>query len=251
MARARGVIQPPVGVESSGIDVLDRATALLFAFRRDDQPLTLTELANRTGLYKSTALRLVGALCHHRLLMRLEDGRYLLGAATLNLAANYESTHKLGDVLLPLMRRLNEESGESVSFHIRHGNQRICLYRISTKHTLRSEVQQGDVLPLGCGAGGRVLSAFSGEPGEPYDTVRQSFHYMSLGERDTETSGISAPVFAANDRLAGAIGLVGPVSRMDKAAMQRYRPLLLNYAAQATTLLGGNAGPLLIASKEG
>ncbi len=245
MARDRASAQPPVGIEPSGIDVLDRAAALLFAFKRGDAPLTLTEISNRTGLYKSTALRLLGALCHHRLLMRLEDGRFLLGAATLTLAANYESTLNLADVLLPLMRRLGEESGESVSFHVLDGARRVCLYRISSKHALKAEVQPGDVLPLDRGASGRILAAFSGAAGEPYDSVRRTYTYMSIGERDAETAGISAPIFGAVGSLVGAIGLVGPVSRLDEAAMRRLRPQLLNYAAQATRRLGGDAAALL------
>ncbi|EJL92850.1 transcriptional regulator [Herbaspirillum sp. CF444] len=248
MARTRETAQPPLGIEPSGVDVLDRAAAILFAFKRDEVPLTLTEISNRTGLYKSTALRLLGALCHHRLLMRVEDGRYLLGAATLNLAATYESTLDLADVLLPLMRQLNENSGESVSFHVRDGNQRVCLYRISSRHALRAEVQPGDVLPLDRGASGRVLSAFSGADGEPYETVRITLHYMSMGERDAETAGISAPVFGAGGSLVGAIGLVGPVSRLNEAAMHRFRPLLLSYAAQATNQLGGDPKALLAAA---
>lgn len=248
MARAREAVQAPAGIEPSGIDVLDRAAAILFAFKRNETPLTLTEISNRTGLYKSTASRLLAALCHHRLLMRLEDGRYLLGAATLSLASTYESTLNLADVLLPLMRRLGDESGESVSFHVIDGKQRVCLYRISSKHALRAEVQPGDVLPLDRGASGRVLSAFTGVAGEPYDTVRRTLLYISIGERDAETAGISAPVFGASESLVGAIGLVGPVSRLSEAAMQRYRPLLLSYAAQATRQLGGNASPLLAAA---
>lgn len=250
MARSKETTQTPLGIEPSGIDVLDRAASILFAFRRGETPLTLTEISNRTGLYKSTALRLLAALCHHRLLMRLDDGRYLLGAATLNLASTYESTLNLADVLLPLMRKLNEESGESVSFHVRDGDRRACLYRISSRHALRAEVQPGDSLPLERGASGRVLLAFSGAQGEPYESVRQHFHYMSIGERDAETAGISAPIFGANGSLVGAIGLVGPISRMDEDAMRRYRPLLLSYAAHASTQLGGDATAMMaIATK--
>ncbi|WP_414450952.1 IclR family transcriptional regulator [Burkholderia sp. 22PA0099] len=249
MVRAREATQSPLGVTPSGIDVLDRAASILFAFRRDEAPLTLTEIAARTGLYKSTALRLLGALCHHRLLMRLDDGRYRVGPATLGLAAIYESTLDLTDVLMPLMRRLNEETGESVSFHVRDGEQRVCLYRISSRHVLRAEVQPGDILPLERGASGRVLLAFGGAAGEPYDTVRQSFHYKSAGERDPETAGISVPVFGAAHGLTGALGLVGPISRLNDAAMTRYLPLLLGYAAQATNRLGGDDGPLLAAAQ--
>jgi DNA-binding IclR family transcriptional regulator len=245
MARARTVTQPPQGVTASGIDVLDRAAAILFAFRRDDAPLTLTELSARTGLYKSTLSRLAAALCHHRLLTRLEDGRYRIGPAALQLSVAYEASFSLGDVLLPPMRELSAETGEAVSFHVREGVHRVCLYRIASRHSIRAEVQQGDVQPLERGAGGRVLLAFSGEPGEPYDEIRRRYVYMSIGERDPETAGLSAPVFDARGQLVGALGIVGPASRMGRAEMEAYRSLLLRFAARITQSLGGDAAPLL------
>ena len=45
----------------SGVAALDRAFSILFAFRPGDYALTLAELAARTGLYKSTILRLARA----------------------------------------------------------------------------------------------------------------------------------------------------------------------------------------------
>jgi DNA-binding IclR family transcriptional regulator len=233
----------------SGVDVLDRAFAILQAFRREDQPLTLAELSVRTGLYKSTLLRLTASLSHHRMLFRLEDGRYQLGSASLSLSTVYQANLNLGDLLLSPMRKLNEELGETVSFHIREGDHRICLYRINSRHAVRAEVRQGDMQPLDRGAGGRVLLAFSGEPGLVYAKVRQTFCYISCGERDPETSGISAPVFGVEQELVGALGIVGPVSRLGRAQLAKLRGRLLNVAASMTDSLGGDAGPLYEASR--
>ncbi|WP_144107051.1 IclR family transcriptional regulator [Paraburkholderia sp. BCC1886] len=250
MARNSETARQPQGVTPSGIDVLDRAAAILFAFRRDDEPLTLTELSERTGLYKSTLSRLAQALCHHHLLIRLSDGRYWVGSSALHLSAVYEAGFDLRDILLPAMKELSAESGEAVSFHVREHDHRVCLYRIASRHSIRAEVHQGDVQPLERGAGGRVLLAFSGEPGEPYDTVRRHYVYLSIGERDPETAGISAPVFGVGQELIGALGIVGPAARMGMNEMESYRPRLLQFAARATTALGGDAAPLLQAALE-
>ncbi|WP_413724301.1 IclR family transcriptional regulator [Sodalis sp. RH16] len=237
----------PIGVTPSGVDVIDRAVALLFAFKKQDSSLTLTELSKRTGLYKSTVLRLTAALCHHRLMIRLEDGRFSLGSATFSLGTHYLANLNLSDVLLPLMRELNEQLGETVSFHIREGDHRLCLFRINSQFSVRVNVQQGDIQALDRGAGGRVLLAFSGEPGELYDRVRHVYTYASVGERDEETSGISAPVFGSDQKLIGAVGIVAPVSRLDMALMTQYRPALLDIAARATERLGGDGSPMLAA----
>jgi DNA-binding IclR family transcriptional regulator len=244
MGRSREETQKPIGASSSGVDVLDRAFAILFAFRPNDRQLTLTELATRTGLYKSTALRLASALCHHRLLIRHETGGYQLGSASLGLGRIYQANLHLGDVLLPQMRELNAELGEAVSFYIREGDHRVCLYRINSRFLIRPEVSQGDVKSLERGAGGRVLLAFSGQEGAAYDEIRRTCSYISCGERDPETSGVSAPVFGVQQRLLGAMGIVGPISRLRQREMEQLRPRLLHFAALATGLLGGDAAPL-------
>jgi DNA-binding IclR family transcriptional regulator len=229
---------------SSGVDVLDRAFSILFTFRADDAPLTLVELSLRTGLYKSTLLRLAGSLIHHRFLVKLDDGRYRLGPAGFTLASIYQAGMNVGEVLLPLMRSLNKELGEAISFHIREGNVRICLYRINSTYTIGPQVRVGDIQSLERGAGGRVLLAFSGQMGEPYDTVRRCYYYMSWGERDPETAGISAPVFGEDQKLIGALGIVGPVSRIDIPYMKKVKSRLLLAASRATEALGGDPAPL-------
>ena len=251
MGRSTTETQKPLGQSPSGVDVLDRAFAILFSFRPNDAPLTLAELSARTGLYKSTLLRLAGSLIHHRFLDRLDDGRYRLGSATFTLGSIYQSSLNLGDVLLPLMREINHELGEAVSFHVREGNQRVCLYRIKSSFAIRPEVRQGDIQSLERGAGGRVLLAFSDEPGSPYDEIRRTFSYISCGERDAETAGISVPVFGVQQSLVGALGIVGPTARLGRAEMEGMRPRLLHAAARATDLLGGDPAPLLAAALSG
>ena len=49
-----------------GAAAVDRALTLLSAFTAGDVSLSLTELADRTRLYKSTVLRLLASLEHAR-----------------------------------------------------------------------------------------------------------------------------------------------------------------------------------------
>src|SRR5690349_15744094 len=68
-----------------GVSSAERALAVLTAFRRGDGVLTLAQLAERTGLIKSTIMRLAVSLQRYRLLVRLPDGSYRLDAETLRL----------------------------------------------------------------------------------------------------------------------------------------------------------------------
>lgn len=245
MVRSRGEVVQPIGIDPSGVDVLDRAVAILLAFRTGDPPLTLTEIANRTGLYKSTVLRLTASLGHHHLLTRLGDGRYQLGMLSYSVGKRYEANLNIGDILLPLMRDLNEKRGETVAFHVRSGSVRVCLFRIDSRFSVRAEIKPGDIQQLERGAGGRVLLAFGAMAGEPYEAIRNDYCYLSMGERDAETAGISAPVFGPMQELIGAVGIVMPVTRMTPDQVDPFTVSVLDTAARATVQLGGdNAGIL-------
>ena len=147
------------------------------------------------------------------------------------------------------MRELNQQTGEAISFHVREGDHRVCLYRINSSHSIRTDVRQGDVQSLQQGAGGRVILAFSGAPGAPYDAVRRDFTYLSCGERDPDIAGVSAPVFGVDQALLGALGIVGPINRLGRDVLETLRPLLLRAAARATDLLGGRSQPLRAAAE--
>jgi DNA-binding IclR family transcriptional regulator len=230
--------------ESEGVAVIDRACAILFAFKPDDTALTLAELAARTGLYKSTLLRLAGALIQHRLLLRLDDGRYQLGAATFMLGAVYQRSLKLGDILVPLMQELARTSGEGVSFYVRDEQARVCLHRVDSTHVVRFHVREGDVLPLESGSGGRALQAFGGTEGERFEQIRQDFYCVSISERDRETAGITVPVFGVKQTLRGVLTLAGPSSRIDQTFVTANLGALFDCTINATEALGGDARAL-------
>src|SRR6266480_4061811 len=60
--------------ESGGIAAVDRALAILGAFRPGDMALPLYEISQRCNLYKSTVLRIMQSLLRRSYLQRLEDG---------------------------------------------------------------------------------------------------------------------------------------------------------------------------------
>jgi DNA-binding IclR family transcriptional regulator len=235
---------------TNGVAALDRAIAILDAFAAADRSLSLAEIAARTGLYKSTILRLANSLLRGQLLERLDDGRYRVGPATFRLGALYQRSVVAIDILLPIMRDLAERSWESVAFYVRSGDVRTCLYRVESKHPIRYTIREGDVLPLLAGTGGRVLAAFSGQQGEPYETIRKTYHSLSVGDRDPETAGVSAPVFGPGHALLGAMTLSGPSTRVDAAFLQRMKNPLIEAAARATRAFGEDASMLEQAARK-
>lgn len=224
---------------SEGVAAVERALTILDAYTEHDQRLSLAELARRTGLYKSTLLRLAASLEKHGYLTRLEDRTWRLGPAAARLGAVYEAGHDLGDIVEPVLQSLAAATGETASFNVRDGEVRVCLYRVESAQRLRDHVRQGEVLPLAHGAGGKVLLAFGGAPGPEYEAIRARGVCTAFGERDPELGGISAPVFGALGRLLGAVNVSFPLSRLDAAAAAQLEPVVLAHAARLTARLGG------------
>jgi len=233
-------IEPSLAEENSapgGVAAVDRALSLLGAFRAGDASLTLGELAERTKLYKSTALRLLASLEHARFVVRRADGVYTLGPEVARLNALYTGSFSLEAEVVPVLREVVAATQESAAFHVRQGSERLCLYRVDSPQLVRDHIKAGDLLPLDRGAGGKILRAFDGAKGATYENIRRQGFVELDGDRVRDLTGISAPVFGPGGQLAGALTLTMPTSRKKASFVAAVRKA----AAQLTERLGGRA----------
>ncbi|MDO8276888.1 MAG: helix-turn-helix domain-containing protein [Burkholderiaceae bacterium] len=230
-----------------GVAAVDRALAVLGAFREGDTSLSLHELATRTGLYKSTILRLLASLARRECIVRLDDGSYQPGPMLLHWGSLYLGAVKVETHILPILQTLAREAGESATFYTRQQDARVCLARVDSAHSVRDHVKVGDILPLDRGAGGRVLLGFDTPAKVRRAGERKSMVMVTFRERDAEGAGMAAPVFGPGETLRGAISLSGSAVRFHQAALPRLTRLLLSAAAEMTGRLGGNPAALLAA----
>jgi DNA-binding IclR family transcriptional regulator len=225
---------------TDGVVAVTRALRLLEAFGTTDAQLTLAELSRRAGLHKTTALRIARTLALDHYLVQKENGSWRLGRAVGWLGACYQATFDVHDVVEPVLRELTIQTGESASFYVREGNQRTCLARVDGPQTIRHHVRVGIGLPLNLGAPGRVILAFSGESGEPYETIRKRGYHLSLGEREPEVSSVSAPVFGIQWRLLGSICISGPTSRLTEIRLLELSQTIIQAANQLSYAIAGS-----------
>ena len=213
---------PPTrsSAEAGGVAAVDRALMVLAAFRDGDRALSLPEIAERTELVKSTALRLLASLIHFDLVQKTDDGRYVLGPEVARLNSVYTSTFSLEGVVMPVLRGLVDRTKESAAFHVIQGGRRVVLHRVDSPQPIRYQVSVGEVMPLDRGAGGRVLSAFSGAKGAAYEKIRKEGVASMVGDRYPDLAGISAPVFKAGGELVGAVTLTMPANRFRKEQVE-------------------------------
>ncbi|MEW9855635.1 IclR family transcriptional regulator [Novosphingobium sp. M1R2S20] len=224
-----------------GVAAVDRAFAIVAAVAEEIEPISLARIAAATGFYKSTVLRLLASIEAAGYVSRLADGRYAIGPAAQRLGTAYERSNPFRNYVQPVLKALVDEGSESASFHVRCGpDRRLCLFRVDSRHPTLDRINPGDVLPLDRGAAGRVLAAFD-EPGDArLAQVRVTCFAQSLGEREVGCSGLAAPVFTADTRLAGALSLSGPTERFTPDMIATWRPRLITAAVGLSGVLGGD-----------
>src|SRR5687767_274555 len=94
------------------VRALERALDILDAFSVATPELTLTRLAERTGLPKSTVVRLVAILVERRYLERVPDAEsFRIGVRAFEIGSIYIQTTSLEAEARPIMARLAEETG--------------------------------------------------------------------------------------------------------------------------------------------
>lgn len=225
----------------NGVIAVARAFAILDAFKASESALGLGELARRTGLHKTTVLRIARTIAATGYMVQLQNGSWRLGAGAAWLGARYQTTYDQTASIEPVLRELSSTTGESAAFYVREGDARVCVVRVDGPQTIRHHVRVGELLPLNRGAIGRVLLAFSDEPGKLYDTIRATGHHFTAGERDPQVSSIACPVFGINRCLIGCVAITGPILRLTRVMAKKHVPAVRKAAGRLSFELGGHA----------
>ncbi len=240
-------------MEEKGVATLERALTILAAFTPTETSLPLAELSRRTGLYKSTLLRLLGTLERFDYVGQQRDGSYHIGPGAFYLGGLYQRWVQPPELIQPVLQRLVDATGESASFNVRQGEVRVCVYRIDSPQTIRDHIRVGDVLPMSHGAVGRLLAAFADLDTPPADPVlaaiRERCHVLTSGEIAADMAAKAVPVFGAGPELAGCLAITGPSARFTPAAVDNMRVHLLQAASDLSYRLGGRYRPLEAAAR--
>jgi DNA-binding IclR family transcriptional regulator len=223
-----------------GVIAVTRALSLMEAFEVGEASLSLAELSRRSAMHKTTALRLARTLAISQYMVQTEDGQWRLGPAAGWLGARYQAGFDVNNVVEPALHELVKETGESASFYVREGDIRSCVARVEGPQSVRHNVRIGERLPLNRGAPGRVILAFSGAKGEPYEAIREKGYHISMGERETEVASVAAPVFGLNWRLLGSMCISGPSSRLTKTKLDQHARKVIRAANQLSYALAGS-----------
>lgn len=178
---------PPAGTggrparNTDFVQSLERGLAVIGAFGPDRASLTLTEVAEITGLNRAAARRFLLTLVDLGY-MRWDARRFSLSPKVLELGFAYLSGLSLPQLALPLMEDLVAQVHESSSISVLDGEDIVYAVRVPTSRIMSVTISIGTRFPAFCTSMGRVLLAAK-SPGQLDDYLGT----VTLGARTTRT----------------------------------------------------------------
>lgn len=226
------------GDERVGVTALERGLAILDVLGAADSGLALKEVSARTALSKATVLRLAVSLERYGYLRREDSGHFHLGPTLWRLGAVFRRHLDLERHVRPVLEALVSLTQESASFWVPHGGERMCLYRVNSPRSARSHVEQGELSPLGKGAGGHVIAHHLGRPTALAAQIESEGVAVTLGDRDPDVASVAAPVHGPDGEFLGALVLAGILGRFEPRVPD-FKPIVKQAAGSLWRHAGG------------
>jgi len=205
---------------------VERAMSILTAFGLRRPKMTLAELAAETGLHKSTILRLTRSMALYGFIDRDADGRFFIGASVWHLGLIFRQEFATDEAIRPVLRDLVAATGETASYFVKAGDDRVCLYRENSPSLEKYGIEEGMRLRLGTSASGLVLRHQSGEPLPDMSAFNRNGTVSLDSTRNPNIASISSPVFARNGQFRGALTISGLNTRFKWEVREAAIPVL-------------------------
>ncbi|HYH93172.1 MAG TPA: IclR family transcriptional regulator [Candidatus Saccharimonadales bacterium] len=220
----------------SSVQSIRRAFAVLGAL--GDGPLGVTEVAERVGLPKSTAARLLSTLAHEGAVEQIPgDTLWRLGPRLVTLAAGFTLARSLAALARPTLTDLADASGEAAGLSVPDGDLVHYIDQVDTPNPVQVRDWTGARAPLHAVSSGQVLLAFRppgaierylggslerftgrtlGEPEavrERLQSIRRKGYTWAIEEFDPGISSVAAPIADGSGEVIAAVHIHGPSYR--------------------------------------
>ena len=250
------------------VQSLVRALSLLNRIAEaPDEGVTLTELAQQVGLPSSTAHRLLITLEQERYVRFNNDGRlWSIGVQAFVTGCAFTKNRGLARIARPHLRRLMEETGETVNLAVEDEGEAVYLAQVECSQMMRAFARPGSRVPMHCSAVGKaIFSAASDKAlakilhqrGMPRLTVKtitstaglrtalQEARALGYAVDDEEHAVglrcIAAPVYDETGDVVAAVSVSGPVVRISEERVSQLGQMMIASARAISADMGAPA----------
>lgn len=142
----------------SAATAVERVLDIFETFQRLHKPLSLTDLAELTGIPKSSCHAIVRSLTARGFLYSLTRPRALYPTRRMyDLAREIHDKDPFVERVMPMLERLRDSSRETVILGKRQGDAVIYLQVVESMHPIRYSARPGEFKPLHSSAIGKAL----------------------------------------------------------------------------------------------
>lgn len=227
----------------SSVQSISRAFAVLGAL--GDGPLGVTEVADRAGLPKSTAARMLATLVGEGAVEQVPgETAYRLGPRLVTLAGGFSLIRSLGALARPILADMARASGEAAGLGIPDGDQIHYIDQVDTPNPVLVRDWTGARAPLHAVSSGQVLLAFRSaaaidryleRPLERFTAVtltapddvrerlreiRRRGYAWAIEEFDPGIASVAAPIADGSGEVIAAVHVHGPSYRFPAAGTE-------------------------------
>ena len=232
----------PAAVRSAGgvaVTAVERVLDIFEAFHKVQKPLSLTDLAELTGIPKSSCHAIVGTLTARGYLYSLTRPRSLYPTRRfLDIAHAIHEKDPFVERVMPFLERLRDNSRETVLLGKQQGDAVIYLEVLESPNPIRYSAKPGEFKPLHSSSIGKALLGSLKETElraqvaklmltaitrntiiEPETLVndvlesRRRGYFVTRGENVTDVWAVSA-FLSVNSQIL-AVAIAGPQHRME------------------------------------
>ncbi|TDQ43111.1 IclR family transcriptional regulator [Tepidicella xavieri] len=253
--------RPPTALPAQpSVQVIERIFQLLEVLASREEPVSLKEISERTGLHPSTAHRILNDLAIGRFVDRPEPGAYRLGLRLLELGNLVKARLSVRDTALGPMRELHKLIQQPVNLSVRQGDEIVYVERAYSERSGMQVVRAiGGRAPLHLTSVGklfladddpqrvRAYAARTGLMGNTRNSItqlavleRELAQCRRLGvARDNEelepgVRCMAAGIYDDQGKLVAGLSISAPADRID----EDWLPKLQATAAQISAALG-------------
>jgi DNA-binding IclR family transcriptional regulator len=245
------------------VRALFKGLTILSLFDAENREWTLDEIAERAGLPRMTAYRMIRTMESAWYLVRDSvTNRYHLGPALLASTYLSEGYSELAAIARPYLRELTEKTGEAATLAMEVDGVSVSVDMIDTVRPLRREVAVGRIIGDTASANGKVFAAFKSgaerknilvsphpqltpntitepqELAEELDRVVSSGVAFDMEERNIGTCAVAAPVRDQLGTVVAAVSLIVPTGRFGPKEKKAYAEDVKASAAAVSAFLG-------------
>ena len=229
------------------VQSLDRAMDILDCFTFNQKELTQNEIIQKTGLNRTTAIRLLSHLAGRGFLKYSDQDRvYRLGNKLLELGGIALSSISLRSIAAPYLTRLRNDIGHTILLAVRIEDDLVYIDKRDGKGIMVTTSEIGKRRPLHYGMLGMVLTAYlpkaekerllGKEPLIAYTSksvtsnkiflrelakIRKNGYYIGKEDVFEGLGGISAPVRDHKGEVVAALGFTMILSLLDGSGIEK------------------------------